>query len=83
MNIEQRLLALLDAALGLHGRTAQFTLATPLLGSVPELDSMASLAVLTAMEEQFDVHIDDDEIDGAIFATVGTLAAFVERKVGA
>lgn len=81
MEVEAKLLAVLDAALVLRGRTSTFTDSTPLLGSLPELDSMAILAVLTAIEERFGVHIDDDEIDGSIFATVGTLTAFVRTKV--
>jgi acyl carrier protein len=53
---------------------------TPLLGSVPELDSMAVVAVLTAIEERYGVTIDDGEVSAQIFATVGSLAEFVGSK---
>ena len=54
---------------------------TMLLGGMPEFDSMAVVTVLTTIEEQFGIVIDDDEVDASIFETVGTLAAFVEQKV--
>ena len=44
---------------------------------------MAVVGVLTAFEERFGFVIQDDEIDGAVFATLGSLLAFVERKVSA
>ena len=46
-----RVLTLLDDALSLNGRSATFTVDTPLLGSLPELDSMAVASLLTAIEE--------------------------------
>ncbi len=55
----------------------------PLLGSMPELDSMAVVAVITALEDHFGFEVDDDEISADTFATVGTLAAFVEEKTKA
>jgi acyl carrier protein len=80
---QERLLSLLDHVLSLNGRAMSFTRDTALLGSVPELDSMAVVAVLTALEEQFDFTADDDEIDGSTFASVGSLLDFVESKLGA
>ena len=54
---------------------------TALLGAVPEFDSMAVVTVLTSLEEQFGIIIDDDEVDVAIFETVDSLVDFVEGKV--
>jgi acyl carrier protein len=70
-------------ALGLGARSAAMNAATPLLGAVPELDSMAVVNVITALEEHFGFTVADDEIDAGTFATVGTLAAFVEQKLAA
>lgn len=56
---------------------------SPLLGAIPELDSMAVVQLIAAMEEQFGFSVDDDEIDAATFASVGSLTAFVERKLTA
>ena len=52
-----------------------------MLGAIPELDSMAVATVLASLEEHFGVVVEDDEIDGSIFATVGSLAAFVDQKL--
>jgi acyl carrier protein len=71
----------LDSALGLGGRSAGFTRDTALLGAVPEFDSMAAVAILAAVEEQFGITVHDDEVDGSIFATVGSLCDFIDRKL--
>ena len=54
-----------------------------LLGSIPELDSMAVVSIITALEEQFGIVVDDDEISASTFETLGTLSAFVEQKLAA
>ena len=54
---------------------------TALLGAVPEFDSMAVITILTTLEEQFGIMIDDDEVDVSIFETVDALVRFVEGKV--
>ena len=71
---------LLADTLEIHDRADRFDASTPLLGGLPELDSMAVLAVLTALEDRFDITIEDDEFSGAIFDTLGTLTAFVQSK---
>ena len=83
MDIKQSVLSILDEILSLKGRSAGFPLETPLLGAIPELDSMAVVALITTLEERFGFMVDDDEIDGAVFATVGTLVGFVEGKLAA
>ena len=83
MDILKEVLSVLDEVLSLKGRTSGFTTDTPLLGSIPELDSMAVVALITTLEERFGFIVDDDEIDGSAFATVGTLVDFVGAKLGA
>lgn len=70
-------------ALQLGDRVKDFDYSTPLLGSVPELDSMAVVMVLTALEDSFDFFVEDDEISAATFETVGSLSSFVENKLAA
>lgn len=82
MDIKQEVLAVIDDVLSLGGRAAGFDLDTPLLGAIPELDSMAVVGLINVLEERFDIIVEDDEIDGSTFATVGTLVAFVEGKLG-
>jgi acyl carrier protein len=83
MNIDKEVLATLDEVLSLRGRAAAFSRSTNLLGAIPELDSMAVVSLITTLEERFGLVIDDDEVDGATFATVGSLVDFVESKVAA
>lgn len=83
LDIKSEILGLLDEILSLNGRAASFTKNTPLLGALPELDSMAVVALITGMEERFGFTVDDDEIDGATFATVETLIEFIDDKLAA
>jgi len=79
----QEVLSVLDESLELGGRAQQYDRDTALLGAVPELDSMAVIGVLQLLEERFGFILEDDEIDGATFATVGTLVDFVADKLAA
>ena len=83
MDVMKQVLGMLDEVLSLDGRTANFTAATHLLGGIPELDSMAVVSLITGIEERFGVVVEDDDIDGATFATVGSLVAFVNGKLAA
>jgi acyl carrier protein len=75
--------AILADTLQLESRVDTFDLDTPLLGSIPELDSIAVINLITALEEQFGFTVADDEISADTFASVGSLAAFVEAKTTA
>ena len=74
---------ILRDTLQLGERADQLTQDSQLLGAVPEFDSMAVVTVLTYVEEEFGVEIQDDEVSAEIFATVGSLADFVSAKVSA
>jgi len=77
--------ALRDAlaeTLGLDAdRVAAFHADTALFGALPELDSMAVATLLTDIEDRLDIVIDDDDIDGEVFETYGSLLSFVARKL--
>lgn len=81
MNTQKEVLSLLDEILSLNGRAADFSLDTPLLGAIPELDSMAVVALITGFEERFGFAVEDDDIEGSTFATVGSLVEFVNGKL--
>jgi acyl carrier protein len=81
MNLDARVLRVLDDALSLQGRALAFTRDTHLMGAIPELDSMAVVTIITTLEERLGIVVDDDEIDGSTFATVGSLVDFVAAKV--
>jgi acyl carrier protein len=55
---------------------------TELLGSLPELDSMAVVELIYALEERFAIEVDGDEVTADVFETLGSLAAFVETQIG-
>ena len=67
--------------LQLGPRASDFGSDTPLLGAVPEFDSMAVVSVLTAVEDNYGITIEDDEVSAEIFETLGGLVDFVTRKV--
>ena len=68
-------------ALQLGERARVLDHSTPLLGAIPELDSMAVVGLITALEEYFGISVADDEISAATFATLGSLCAFIEQKL--
>ena len=67
--------------LGIEDRAGTLDAGTPLLGSVPELDSMAVVELVAALEERFGITIDDEDVTGDVFETLGSLAAFVDGKL--
>ena len=73
--------AVVGSTLQIAGRMQQMDAAAPLLGAVPELDSMAVVSLITALEEHFDITVADDEIGAATFETLGSLARFVEQTL--
>lgn len=52
-----------------------------LLGGLAELDSMAVVSVIAKLEEHFGFTIEDDEINGQVFETLGSLSYFVDGKL--
>ncbi len=81
MTLRNEVLTILDQVLSLGGRAQSFDASTPLLGAIAELDSMAVVTLITTLEEQLGITVSDDEIDGATFATVGSLTEFVASKL--
>lgn len=73
----------LQETLQLGDRISTFDESTPLFGSIPEFDSMAVVTVLTGLEEQFDIEVDDEDVSAEIFETLGSLTSFVEEKLAA
>jgi acyl carrier protein len=67
--------------LQIRDRVRSMDASAPLLGAVPELDSMAVVNLITALEEHFGITVADDEIDAAAFESLGSLACFIEGKL--
>ena len=70
----QEVTNILADVLSLGERKNSLSADSDLLGSIPELDSMAVVNVITALEDHFGITVDDDEISGS-------LTGFVEQKL--
>ncbi|MEE4350222.1 MAG: phosphopantetheine-binding protein [Pacificimonas sp.] len=83
LDVEETVRACLADVLSLGAvRVAAMDRDTPLFGALPELDSMAVAGLLTELEDRLDIIIDDDEVDGDIFADLGALIDFAALKAG-
>jgi len=67
--------------LGLEERADALHADTPLLGSLPELDSMAVLELVLDLERQFDIAIEGEDVTAEVFETLATLTVFVNSKL--
>lgn len=71
--------AVLVESLDLAQSPESLSVDTPLFG-LPELDSFGVIALVSALEERFDITIEDDEFGAELFETLGSLSQFVEAK---
>jgi acyl carrier protein len=81
LDIDREVLGVLVVTLNLKAGALHLQGDSPLLGAIPELDSMAVATVITSLEDRFGITIADDEIDGSVFASVSTLTSFVKSKL--
>ena len=81
MSIEKDLKNILISTLGLKIQPEKINGNDGLLGAIPEFDSLAVVTLIEAIEDYFDVVIDDDEVEAEIFETFGGLLEFVKQKV--
>ena len=72
----------LVSTLGIEDRAAHLDASTPLFGELPELDSLGVVELTVALETRFDIQVDDEDITGDVFESVGSLADFVASKRG-
>lgn len=82
MDMQAEVIAILQTTLGVAEGSIAPNPDTPVLGAIPEMDSMSVVGILASLEDQYGIMVDDDEIDAEVFATVGSLTAFVESKLG-
>lgn len=80
-NVQQDVCVVVRDVLALEDGSMEFDTNTALLGAIPEFDSMAVVSIITALEDEFGCGFEDDEINAEVFATIGTLTAFVESKL--
>jgi acyl carrier protein len=66
--------------LGIEDRAETIDATTPLLGALPELDSLAVLELLVELERRFGITVESDELSADAFATLATLTEFVSER---
>jgi acyl carrier protein len=81
MTTFEKVVGILRDTLQLGGRAATLRPDSPLLGGIPEFDSMAVVTVVTMLEDELGISVDDDELSAEVFTTVGSLTEFVEQKL--
>jgi acyl carrier protein len=72
--------ALVAETLGIEDRLGSMDASTRLLGELPELDSLAVVALASEIENRFGFIIDDADFSAEVFETLGTLTAFVDAN---
>lgn len=83
VNTVASLRSLLAEVLSVDVEARRMTAETPLLGSVPELDSLAVVGFVAAIEERFGILFEDEDLTESSFATLGTLASVVDARAAA
>jgi len=79
--VEDTVRAVLRDVLGLsQDRVDALGDASLLFGAMPELDSMAVAGLLTEIEDRLGIIVEDDEIDGEMLETFGSLVRFARAK---
>lgn len=71
---------LVAETLGIMDRLPSLDASTSLMGSLPELDSLAIAELAAEIEDRFGFQIDFSDVTIDIFETFGTLAAFVDAN---
>ena len=70
----------LTRTLGIEDRADSITRDTRLFGELPELDSLGVVELAAALEDRFDIVIDDEDFTGEVFESVGTLTDFIDAR---
>jgi acyl carrier protein len=66
--------------LGLQDRSSTITEGTLLFGSMAELDSLALVELITALENHFDFQMEEADITAEVFESVGSLARYMDAQ---
>ena len=70
----------LTRTLGIEERADSITRGTRLFGELPELDSLGVVELAAALEDRFDIVIEDEDFTGEVFESVGTLTDFIDAR---
>jgi len=78
--LENKLIQLLSDLYGKREFLENIDYSANLIEEIPELDSMGIVSLITALEENFDIEFDDEDIIIEHFENLGTLLALVNNK---
>lgn len=78
--MEEKVIKVLEQLLIQSGYMQKLNLNSRLLGAIPEIDSLFIASLLGSLEAQFQIHIEDDEVEGALFESVESLVHFIAKK---
>lgn len=78
--LKAQIKCLIVAALGLDIDPVEIPDDEVLFGGGMDLDSMATLEIVAAIEEEFSITVEDDELTVELFDSVETLAEYVATK---
>ena len=70
----------LTRTLGIEDRADSIDRGTRLFGELPELDSLGVVELAAALEDRFDIVIEDEDFTGEVFESVGTLTDFIDTR---
>ena len=70
----------LTRTLGIQERADSITRGTRLFGELPELDSLGVVELAAALEDRFDIVVEDEDFTGEVFESVGTLTDFIDAR---
>lgn len=51
----------------------------PLLGAIPEFDSLAVVQLLEALQQRYGIHVEEADLDVSDFETLGSLQRLIDR----
>jgi acyl carrier protein len=77
--ISERIKGFISTELMFEDNSATLSDDTPLLAGV--IDSLGLMQLISFIEEEFDVAIDDAEVTASNFRTVGDIEKLIEQKV--
>ena len=78
--LKKQIKCLIVTALGLDVNPAEISDDETLFGEGMDLDSMATLEIVAAIEEEFGITVEDDELTAELFDSVDALAEYVATK---
>ena len=80
-HINRRIKEVIVEALDLQVYPEEISDDESLFGGGMGLDSTATLEIIFAVEEAFDIEVDDEELRIELFDSVSTLTQYVEQKL--